>query len=77
MPSAHSRARFKRIYYSNSERAEVTYVAGYKLERMHAGCGSDHDIFQQVVRLSLHESGPLPEATCAYRQYLIKIHLTA
>ena len=73
MPSAHSGARFKRIYYSNPKEVKVTFVSGCKLERVHAGGSSDHDIFKQLVRLSLHESGPLPEAACIQRKHLVRI----
>jgi hypothetical protein len=54
MPSAHSRARFRRIYYTNPEGGQSRVRWGCKLERVIAGGGSHHDIFKQVVRLSLH-----------------------
>jgi hypothetical protein len=52
---------------------EVTLVAGRNDQLMNARCGSDHDVFEQVIRLALHEPCRFAEALSIHGQDLERL----
>jgi hypothetical protein len=52
---------------------EVTFVAGRNDQLMNARCGSDHDVFEQVIRLALHEPCRFAEALSIHGQDLERL----
>src|SRR5260370_21711930 len=66
-----SRTSFEWVEKLGAEKSEIAFISCGHFESVHASDCSNHGVFEEMIRLSLHQAGPFTEAPRIHRQHVV------